>query len=184
MGVVYAIMFLDLGLRPKGVLKVGESEVPSFRSLSSPPPNVSSSSTNPKPISNGHHSSPSPPLLSPLSTVLTFFSKGIEYLTSVRGIGWVYGTGTGLHIPPEWRCTSNPQTYVSQSLKSCVWHYLIMDACNTVTMSIPGLRVSGGGGKSIFAYGNSVLGMLAVSTSIHVLTGLFLVSGTLFSILS
>lgn len=52
-----------------------------------------------------------------------------------------------------------------------------MDACNTITMNVPDLRVPGGGGQSIFAYGKSTAEMLIVSTGIHCLTGLFLVSG-------
>lgn len=150
-------MLLDLRLRPKGVLNVGESEVPSFHPLSFPSPNISSGSTN------DHQSLPPPPPT--VSTSLTSFPNGIEYLTSVRGIGWIYDSRSHLHVP-EWGCTSNPRTYVSRSLRSCEAHYMVIGASNTIRMSFPGLKERSGEGKSIFSEGNSVLEMVAVSTGI------------------
>lgn len=159
-------MLMDLGLQRPGTLKMNELEAPP---LSTQPiePNSTNSSVTLKENGTDHLTSPS----SNQHPLLDFVSRGFEFLCSVRGIGWKYGTGTGLHVPLDWRDTSSSKTFILQTLRSCIWHYIVMDLCDTATGLIPDLRTLGSGGKSIFDYG------YMISTGIHILTGMFLVSG-------
>lgn len=159
------VILLDLGLRKEGALKLNEVRPGSLQQPLSP----YNQGLN---VSNGTRYGHLPRHITPTS----FLTGGIEYLTSVRGIGWKFGTGTGLHVADDWRDTSDRQTFLRQTLVSVVKSFFILDALNTALGRIPGLRVIGGGG-SLFAYGSNPIETAIISTTLHCMTGFLLVSG-------
>lgn len=104
-----------------------------------------------------------------------FIRDAFELMLNARGIGLKFGTGSGVHIPKDRRDISNRAVYLRQTFFSVLWNYLLYDLLNTILLCVPGLRGRAGG--SIFAYGSNLYEKVLISTSIQLVTGVFLKIG-------
>src|SRR6266852_2356050 len=97
-GLQFAIKALDYGLSPAPFRKLSEIDKG----------DDSAKKTDGRLGSNGPGGSSTPsiskmPLRSSLRSVASFIYDGAELICSFRGIGWDYGTGTGLQVPRQWK---------------------------------------------------------------------------------
>lgn len=123
------------------------------------------------PIVSSHHHDDGKPAVT--SNFWSFVSDASELLYSQRGIGWKFGTGTGLHVAPDWRDTADRSTFLRQTLRALAWNYIILDCLNAALSSF-----ANAGGRSIFGHGSNLFENFLISTLLHCMTGFFLYRGT------
>ncbi|CAE6440436.1 unnamed protein product [Rhizoctonia solani] len=128
------------------------------------------------PPSNGHAASVAQAQLKPgfLHTFYTGFSDACELLSSMRGIGWDYGTGNDIYIPPEYRPTEKT-AFLKSTLWSTLGYYLLLDLIDTGFKLVPGISSPTGG--SIFLPNLSLIPRVLVSTGLHFATGVAFIAG-------
>ncbi|CAE6494394.1 unnamed protein product [Rhizoctonia solani] len=159
-GMFALLKAVELAFAVRGRLRIGEIE-----------PGVVKS-----PTSNGHaarvtRAQPNPRLLSALNSG---FSDACELLSSMRGIGWDYGTGNDIYIPPENRPTEKAK-FLKSTLWSTLGYYLLLDLIDTGFKLVPGVSSPSGG--SIFLPELSPIPRAFVSTVLHFATGLAFIAG-------
>lgn len=104
------------------------------------------------------------------------FLDSAEALASMRGIGWQFGSGTGLFIPPEWRDTTSRARFVQQTIISLLIHFTLFDVITSLIKLVPGIGTTDGG--SIFAFGgDNVFRKYAISALIEFSTGVAFILG-------
>lgn len=104
------------------------------------------------------------------------FMDSAEALASLRGIGWQFGSGTGLYVPPEWRDTTSRSRFVQQTLISWLIHFTLFDLLTSLIKLVPGIGTPNGG--SIFAFGgDNVFKKYAISATIEFSTGVAFILG-------
>ncbi|KAF8312205.1 hypothetical protein DL93DRAFT_2098346 [Clavulina sp. PMI_390] len=150
----------------QGVLKVGEVE-PGVRQVPSSNGNGKHNNKAKTPCEDPQHLSSSP----------NFLLRGSELLLNARGIGWKFGTGTGVYWAPDPRDLSSRSTYLRQTLWEILKSYILLDVLNSI-LAHSNIRVAGG---TIFGRGGNWLESLAISTFLTLVTGTFLVIGFNFS---
>ncbi|KAF9511020.1 hypothetical protein BS47DRAFT_1364097 [Hydnum rufescens UP504] len=125
---------LQLGLSPNGILKLGE-KVPGEITLPASDLVV--------------HDPPKRAVRAPGSlTLVEHFLSGLEVLTCARGIGWEFGSGTKIQIPPETRDVSDTSKF---------------------------LRIGTPDGGSIFVFGQNTMERYLISALLHLITSLSLI---------
>lgn len=102
-----------------------------------------------------------------------FVANALELSTCIRGIGWKFGTGTGLYVAKDWRDLSNRSVFLRQTLRSIVIHFLIVDTSNSI-LARSGVRRPGG---TVFGRGRNAIESSIISTFLTLLTGTFLIYG-------
>jgi len=93
---------------------------------------------------------------------------------SFRGIGWEYGTGTGLHVPRQWKNINNRMVFILQAVVTLAFHTLVADFLCTILRLSP---IGSPQGGSIFAFGNNIFEKYAISTGYTILAGLIITVG-------
>ncbi|KAF8312207.1 hypothetical protein DL93DRAFT_2082308 [Clavulina sp. PMI_390] len=154
-----------------GVLKMGEVE-PGVPAISS------TTNGNGNGNANGKHkhkkTHPKTPhenaQLASASSSSNFFLRAFELLLNPRGIGWKFGTGSGIYCAPDWRNLSSRYAFLKQTLWQIGGNFLLLDMVNSI-LDRSNVRVAGG---TIFGRGGNWMESLAISTWLTVLTGLFL----------
>ncbi|KAJ1303499.1 hypothetical protein OPQ81_011685 [Rhizoctonia solani] len=109
-----------------------------------------------------------------LSTFYFGFLDACELLSSMRGIGWDYGTGNDIYIPPEYR-PMEKAAFLKSTLWSTLGYYLLLDLIDTGFKLVPGVSSPTGG--SIFLPNLSPIPQILVSTSLHFATGVAIIAG-------
>lgn len=109
------------------------------------------------------------------------FLDAAETLANLRGIGWQFGTGTGVYVPQDWRDTSSRWEFARQTLVSWLMYFTMFDLLTSLLKLVPGIGTTAGG--SIFAFGgDSLLAKYAISTSIEFTTGVAFILGKFCSL--
>ena len=152
---------LSFALPKRGVLKTGETY-----------PGVASQISQP----NGNQEHAMAPMPIAQSKLKSFIFDASELVYAYRGIGWDFGTGAGLYVPPDWRNTADRDIFLRQTLHALAWNYIILDVLNTVLSSFPGGNATGVG-RSIFGHGSNLVEGFLISTVLHCMTGFFLYRG-------
>lgn len=114
--------------------------------------------------------------------VFSGFLDAAEALASLRGIGWQFGTGTGLYVPKDWRDTSSRRTFALQTLGSWLAMFTMFDVLTSLIKLVPGVGTTQGG--SIFAFGSNVFEKYAISLTIEFATGVAFIFGTRILVIS
>ncbi|CAE6451958.1 unnamed protein product [Rhizoctonia solani] len=109
-----------------------------------------------------------------LSAFYIGFLDACELLSSMRGIGWDYGTGNGIYVPPEHRPLEK-STFLKSTLWSTLGYYLLLDMIDTGFKLVPGVSSPTGG--SIFLPNLSPIPRAIVSTGLHFTTGVAFIAG-------
>lgn len=109
--------------------------------------------------------------------LISFASDALELLYSYRGIGWEFGTGTGLYVAPDWRNTADRDTYLRQTLRALAWNYIALDFQSTALRSFAGWKLTGDG-RSIFGNGSNFFESYLISSVLHLMTGFFIYRGS------
>ncbi|KAG9126539.1 hypothetical protein FRC07_003080 [Ceratobasidium sp. 392] len=102
------------------------------------------------------------------------FLDACELLSSMRGVGWDYGTGTDIYIPPEHRPLER-SAFLRSTLRSTLVHFLLLDAIDTGFKLVPGVSSPSGG--SIFLPNLSLVPRALMSTALHFATGVAFIAG-------
>ncbi|KAF9511023.1 hypothetical protein BS47DRAFT_1331272 [Hydnum rufescens UP504] len=159
-GIHTIIQALQMGLSPNGILKLGEKvpgeiTVPaSDLVLQDPPKRV--------PRTPGR------------LTLVEHFLSGLEVLACARGIGWEFGSGTKVQIPPETRDTSDTSKFLRQTYQSFVIHFLYVDVLGVFISLVPGIGTPDGG--SIFVFGQNTVERYLISALLQFTSSLFLIN--------
>ncbi|KAF9514981.1 hypothetical protein BS47DRAFT_1342355 [Hydnum rufescens UP504] len=147
---------LQLGLSPNGILKLGEKvpgeiTVPASDLVVRDPPKRA--------------------VRAPGSlTLVEHFLSGLEVLTCARGIGWEFGSGTKIQIPPETRDVSDTSKFLRQTCQSAAIHFLYVDLIVVFISLVPGIGTPDGG--SIFVFGQNTVERYLISALLHFITSL------------
>jgi len=151
---------LEFALRPEGMLKVGESS-----------PGVKKGKEKLKDgNANGYVEEDNPSTQHPL--IAPWFHDAIEVAHTLRGIDWKFGRG--VHIPKEWR-PSHPPEFLRATVISFIKNFLILDFLESLVKMFPGVGQPLGG--SMFYPELTPVSRYLVSTCIHILTGLSILTG-------
>ena len=67
-----------------------------------------------------------------LRSLWSLIYDGAELVFSIRGIGWDYGTGTGLHVPQQWKNVNNRMVFILQAVMTLAFHTLVADFLCTI----------------------------------------------------
>jgi hypothetical protein len=161
-GMFALVKVVELACVSQGRLKVGEIAPGILRS----------------PASNGNahpvDKIPSTRNFYPWLYVRDGFLDACELLSSMRGVGWDYGTGTDIYIPPENRPLER-SAFLRSTLQSTVVHFLLLDAIDTGFKLVPGVSSPSGG--SIFLPNLTPIPRALVSTALHFATGVAFIAG-------
>lgn len=159
---MYALVkSMELAFAPHGRLKIGEIE-----------PGVSKvPASNGKASTVDNESSKRP---TAWYTAYRGFLDACELLSSMRGVGWDYGTGTDIYIPSEYRPTEK-RLFLQSTFWSTVCYFLLLDFIDTSFKLIPGISSPLGG--SIFFAELSPVPRAMVSTALHFATGVAFIAG-------
>ncbi|EJD50974.1 hypothetical protein AURDEDRAFT_112049, partial [Auricularia subglabra TFB-10046 SS5] len=98
----------------------------------------------------------------------------IELLCAVRGIGWDFGSGTGLHVPTPTRPLER-SAFLRATIRSTILSFLVLDHLEAFLKLWPGVNQPAGG--SIFYADLPPLERYAVSTTLHTCTGFAFLAG-------
>ncbi|KAF9511021.1 hypothetical protein BS47DRAFT_1205748 [Hydnum rufescens UP504] len=155
---------LQLGLSPNGILKLGEKvpgeiTVPAADLVAQDPP---------KRVARAPGS----------LTLVEHFLSGLEVLASARGIGWEFGSGTKIQIPPETRDVSDTSKFLRQTYQSAVIHFLYADLLGVFISLVPGIGTPDGG--STFVFGQNTVERYSISALLHFITSIFLINNLHF----
>lgn len=160
-----AILLSYYGLTPEGVLKTNEIT-----------PGVYEHSSEKAGLANGHSSTGSPNSFLSSIPGVSFLAGGFELVAAIRGIGWKFGSGTGLYVPPDRRDRSNKGAFIAKSLVYFTYHMVLADLMqSSIRMLFPDIWDLN---TSIFGRGSNFLESAAISTAIHCASGLFIVFRT------
>jgi hypothetical protein len=151
---------LQLGLLPNGILKLGE-KVPGEITV---PASDLVAQNPPKRV----------PRAPGRLTLVEHFLSGLEVLACARGIGWEFGSGTKVQIPPETRDTSDTSKFLRQTYQSAVIHFLYADALGVFISLVPGIGTPDGG--SIFVFGSNIVERYAIAAVLQLASSLFLIN--------
>ncbi|KAG8740469.1 hypothetical protein FRC10_004296 [Ceratobasidium sp. 414] len=102
------------------------------------------------------------------------FLDACELLSSLRGLGWDYGTGTDIYVPPEHRPLER-SAFLRSTLGTILVNFLLLDAIDTGFKLVPGVSSPSGG--SIFLPNLSPAPRALVSTTLHFATGVAFIGG-------
>lgn len=171
-GLQFAIKLLDYTISPKPMLKMKEVE-----ELSTPYSNgkheLAPSNGNGTPqAASPIPSKSSPTSQSALRRVISFLYDGLELFFNLRGVGWEFGTGAGLQVPKHTRNVNNRAVFILQTIRGMMLQLFAIDLADTMLRSY--LGQSGG---SIFAFGGNVFEKYAISTCLHLASGVIIVAG-------
>ncbi|CAE6367420.1 unnamed protein product [Rhizoctonia solani] len=159
-GMFALVKAVELAFTPHGRLKMGEIEPGLIRSPANDKHTDNFTKTQ---FGSGR-----------LSALYIGFLDACELLSSMRGIGWDYGTGNDIYIPPEHRPLEKA-AFLKSTLWSTLGYYLLLDVVETGFKLVPGVSSPSGG--SIFLLGLSPIPRLLVSTSLHFATGVAIIAG-------
>ncbi|KZT08763.1 uncharacterized protein LAESUDRAFT_735884 [Laetiporus sulphureus 93-53] len=154
MALVIIAKALDFGFVKDGRFKVGEERLPEVFESSKPPSSTPTSE-------DGSY-----------SLIPQGIRDAFEVAFTMRGIGWDFGVG--LYVPPDPR----PQErgpFLKATASSLLWHYLIVDICNSLLKLTPGVGSPSGG--SMFYTSLPIPLRYVVSTGIHIVCGTLLMCG-------
>ena len=118
---------------------------------------------------NGHVS----PIADNRSALVRDLNDLADLFSSIRGIGWDFGTDNPLHIPREWRQTEPVGVFLRQTAVQLGISFLIFDLLECTFKLIPGVGTPEGG--TIFLPQLPPLLRYSLSTFISLMTGLFVV---------
>jgi len=118
---------------------------------------------------NGHVS----PIADNRSALVRDLNDLADLFSSIRGIGWDFGTDYPLHIPHEWRQTEPVGVFLRQTAVELCLSILLSDLLECIFKLIPGVGTPEGG--SIFLPQLPPLLRYLLSTLITLMTGLFVV---------
>ncbi|KAF8312930.1 hypothetical protein DL93DRAFT_1210928 [Clavulina sp. PMI_390] len=159
-GVPVALKILELAISPHGMLKMGEIE-----------PGVIE-----KPAVEPDRATKPPQNASSRHPLVAGFVDAFEVCFSMRGIGWQYGTGTNVYLPPEWRDTTNKARFIRQTVALWLINCTLYDVITYGLRLVPGLGTPAGG--SIFAFGGgSTVKKYLISVTITFFTGTTFITG-------
>lgn len=166
LGVISPPYLLFLATNREGVLKINEIAPGVVQTALQPTgdPNDHGSQN-----SSGSLSRPPPASLS----IRAFFWRAFELLSNTRGVGWKFGTGTGVYVAKDTRDLSNRSTFLRQTLRQIVQHALIIDVINSVLAHSDLRRPSG----TVFGRGRNPVESLIISTFLSLSTGTLLLYG-------
>ncbi|KAG8747186.1 hypothetical protein FRC12_014126 [Ceratobasidium sp. 428] len=161
-GMFALVKAVELACAPRGRLKVNEIAPSILRHLPSD--------------GAKHHTReiPFPKSSSLWTRIRNGFLDACELLSSMRGVGWDYGTGTDIYIPPEYRALER-SAFLRSTLRSTLVHFLLLDAIDTGFKLVPGVSSPSGG--SIFLSSLPILPRALVSTALHFATGVAFIGG-------
>lgn len=171
-GVISPPFLVFLAMHREGVLKINEIA-----------PGVVKSA--PRPKSEGEKdcapSDSSVPLSQPPESFSfrSFFARALELLSNTRGVGWKFGTGTGVYVAKDTRDLSNRSAFLRQTLYSIIWHIMILDTLNSVLARSDLRRPRG----TVFGRGKNPIESLAISTFLTLATGSLLLFGGYSSVI-
>lgn len=173
-GLQFAIKLLDYTISPKPILKMKEAEE---LSASTPYSNgkheLGPSNGNGRPQAARSIPSKSSPTSKPaLRRAASFLYDGLELIFNLRGVGWEFGTGAGLQVPKQTRNVNNRAVFILQTIRGTMLQLFAIDVADTILRSY--LGQSGG---SIFAFGGNVFEKYAISTCLHIASGVIIVAG-------
>lgn len=164
-----ACKMIDYVLHSSGVLK--EDEIaPGV--LSKP------TSNGAKVNGNGHTNDGTRSLSEPIansSVTRQSALDGPDLFWSLRGLGWKFGTGSHLYIPPEWRDTSSRSKWIFQTFQHTLLYFFWTDLLESTLKLFPGVGDAEGG--SMFAFGRNAVEKRVISTGIEILTGFGIIVG-------
>ncbi|KAF8312218.1 hypothetical protein DL93DRAFT_2060213 [Clavulina sp. PMI_390] len=174
-GVCGAAKVLELACYPNGLLKVGEREPGVIEN-----PAIELEQLNQEiHLRRGTGISPSEVAQergSRRNPIAAGFLDAIEALTTMRGIGWQFGTGTDIYVPPETRDTTNKARFWRQTFASFLVYFVLFDVVTSAIQLVPGIGTPDGG--SIFAFGgDNLLKKYAISVAIEFSTGVAFILG-------
>jgi hypothetical protein len=149
---------LEYALTPEGMLKIGESRPHEPKGKEKVTSNGHARSIDEKPSSD--------------FVLASAFADAIHVAHEMRGIGWKFGAGT--HIPKHNRPLERNQ-FLQLTVKSFIKSYLLLDFFESVIKLFPEVGTPAGG--SIFYENLPIPQRYIVSTTIHMLTGISLLSG-------
>lgn len=153
---------VELAFVPHGRLKIDEIEPGVLRS----------------PASNGNAHSADKHSSAGSTTLWSFARNGFldacELLSSMRGIGWDYGTGTDIYIPSEHRPLER-SAFLKSTLWSTLAHFLLLDVIESGFKLVPGVSSPSGG--SIFLPELPPVPRALVSTALSFATGVAFIGG-------
>lgn len=104
-------------------------------------------------------------------SIFSFFYNAFELLINMRGLGWQFGTGTGLFVAEDPRDTSSKYTFLRDTLRNIFTHYLIADVCNYILVYYD-VRKPGG---SLFGRGRNPVESAIISAGLTMVTSVFMV---------
>lgn len=100
----------------------------------------------------------------------SFIGRGMELLWNMRGIGWKFGTGTGVYVAKDSRDLSNRSIFLRQTLLSIMYHFLVADVSNSILVH-SGVRLPGG---TLFGLGRNRSESVLISTFLSVTASFYL----------
>jgi hypothetical protein len=103
------------------------------------------------------------------------FQDGLELLVNLRGIGWEFGTGTGIYIPPHTRDISNRSRFVQQTFRSLILNFLAVDLIESFLKFIP--SGAGATGGTIYLPSLPPVPRYAFASFLHFVTGCAFMAG-------
>lgn len=103
-------------------------------------------------------------------TASSFLGNGLELLWNIRGIGWKFGSGTGVYVTKDRRNLSDRSIFLRQTLLSIATHILVIDVSNSI-LAYSGVRAPGG---TLFGRGSNALESLIISTFLASLASIYL----------
>ncbi|KAH6908007.1 hypothetical protein BKA70DRAFT_1222827 [Coprinopsis sp. MPI-PUGE-AT-0042] len=148
---------LEFGLRPEGMLKVGEVR-PGVRKGKAKQANGSAHTNGNASTLEEHHN--------------FFLYDSFEVVHTLRGLQWKFGQG--VHIPPPDRPLER-NAFLKATLYSFIKNFILLDVLESLVKLFPGVGTPVGG--TIFYSELSPIPRYLVSTTIHMLTGSAILSG-------
>jgi hypothetical protein len=175
-GLQFAIKALDYGLSPAPFRKLSEIEQEDAPSGHSNGP-----TRNRKLQGSGQGRSSATDtsiksFQSSLRSAWSFIYDGAELICCFRGAGWDYGTGTGLHVPRQWKNVRNRKVFILQTILTLAFYTIVVDLLCTIIRLSP---IGSPQGGSIFAFGNNTFEKYAISTGYTIVSGLVISLGEL-----
>lgn len=164
-GIQFALKLVEYTIHRGPILKLSEAQEASSRQK-----NHSELSVSPKgdiKLPGAHKSY--------LSSASSFLYDAFELIFTWRGIGWQFGAETGVRAPPASRNVGNRGVFLLQTFISIIQNSLICDVAHTLIQLTPAGTPAGG---SIFDFGgDNLVHKYAISTALHVLSGIVILFG-------
>ncbi|KAG9103177.1 hypothetical protein FRC06_011877 [Ceratobasidium sp. 370] len=161
-GILALVKAVEFACTPRGRLKVDE--------IAPGVPRHSASNGNAHPM----HQDTSPNPSGLWACIYGAFLDACELLGSLRGVGWEYGTGTDIYIPPEHRPLERT-AFLRSTLGTTLVNFLLLDVIDTGFKLVPGVSSPSGG--TIFLPNLPPIPRALVSTALHFATGVAFIGG-------